>query len=174
MSRKAADITFKYEDYDRESGGISQTDERFDFDMDYMNFELDADGRSIMNDHFGIMITETATTDGMFGFDSTFESRVGFSGEQRTEEEVRELVSNVAESGSLNLDIESHLLAGKSPKNSLYARHVIETMKNLLPTSAPEIESNYGNQFNAYYEYCDDLYLSFIKHCLATWISNRL
>jgi hypothetical protein len=163
MSRKAADITFKYEDYDRESGGISQTDERFDFDMDYMNFELDDSGNSIMNDHFGIRIIETATTDGMFGFDSTFESRVGFSGEQRTEEEVRELVSNVAESGSLNLDIESHLLAGKSPKNSLYARHVIETMKNLLPSSASEIEDNYGNQFNAYYEYCDDLYNIYFK-----------
>ena len=156
-TRKYPDITFEYKDYDRE------TDERFDFDMDYMNFELDDGGRSIMNDHFGIMITETATTDGMFGADDTYTSNVGFSGEQRTEEEVRELVSKVAESGSLNLDIESHLDDGKSPKNSLYARHVIETMKSLLPSAASEIESSYGNQFNAYYEYCDDLYNIYFK-----------
>ena len=141
-SMKNPDLTMKYEDY---------LDE-YSFDMDYHNFQI-VDNVSVLNDYYKIKIKETANTS-----DGDYVSWSGMSGENMTESEVRSLISE-AEQGSMNLDIDEYLADKQSPKNSIYAKYVIETISEMTGVSSNSL----SGLFDGYYGHYDTLFEMVLK-----------
>ena len=152
VEQKQADITLKFNDYYRPDG------DKLDFEMEYSDFEI-VDNRSVMNDYYRIKIINKPIIE---GFD-VIETASGFRGEGRTESGVKELVDIVATSGSLDLDIDEYLDGRKSPRHSLYAKFIMEKMKQMCPHASGQVDDNSENIFDAYYEHCDTVKNKYFK-----------
>tara|TARA_R110002110_G_scaffold267475_1_gene483311 strand:+ start:10568 stop:17803 length:7236 start_codon:yes stop_codon:yes gene_type:complete len=119
-SYKKPDLELEYVDY--------KTDKPYSFTLEYNNFEIQ-DDVSVLNDYYKIRIKHVATDDSDAEDDPTFGSAdlewyEGFSGEQKSETEVRSLVADAAE-GYRDLDVSTRLSAKISPKNAMYAQLVL-------------------------------------------------
>jgi len=161
IERKKSDVVMYW------GGYAGADDDTNDFKLEYSSFDLDDDGNSIMNDYHRIRgndIISIKSVDFLTGggFDGANVPLFGFEGVQKTENQIRELVdlAGTTETTSLDLDIDEHLSfsgGAKSPRHSLYARFLIETMKNMSPTAAGSIDDDYNDLFNTYYDNCDSL-----------------
>ena len=105
----------EFEDY--------KADQAYSFTLDYNNFQVDA-GTSILNDYFKVLIRHQAKagSDSEEGADLEDGSYVwyeGFTGEGKTETEVRGLVDDASE-GYRIIDIDDKLARADSPKNAIY------------------------------------------------------
>jgi len=165
LTLKTEDLKMQYADYKGANG------QWFNFNLHYDNFEIDPDtNRSVLNDFYKIKISNWA--------DPKYSDKVywynGASGENRSEDETRQLISDASygnfydstdtSAGAIDLDIEEYLAIKESPKNAIYAKLMMETWKNLLPDSGPYIdavsETLYGAYSNHYYDYIMGEYLS--------------
>ena len=159
ITQKEPDVVLSWEQY------TTEHPDRVNYKIEYSNFEADSNGKSIMNDFYRVKIKDNISGDIINGETST----LGYSGEQRSEKEIKDLVSIVEESGNVNLNIDSHLELGKSPKHSLYSQYIIETMKDMSESSIPEIDTKYDSIFSAYYDNCDSIVELYINK-----FSNRI
>ena len=165
ISVKEPDIKMKWSDY--------RTGDKVDFQFEYSDFETDDDDRPILNDYFRFKVVDDPTISAG-NFQST--PTAGFEGRQRSEAEMRELILSASTESidflgnlypvySMNLDIDEHLEDQKSPRNSLYAKYILEKMKQMDSAgsmdSALELYSN--SVFDAYYDYRDDLVEKYLK-----------
>tara|TARA_R110002072_G_scaffold48107_6_gene131615 strand:- start:3325 stop:10926 length:7602 start_codon:yes stop_codon:yes gene_type:complete len=164
IERKKSDVVMYWGDY------IGSDDDTSDFKLEYSSFDLDEDGKSIMNDYHRIRGSDIVNINSVsFATGNVFSNTnvplFGFEGVQKTESQIRELVDLAEISGSnpLNLNIDEHLSAALSPRHSLYARFLIEAMKNMSPTAAESIDSDYDSIFQTYYDNCDSLLETYFK-----------
>lgn len=145
---KNPDLTLKYEDY------FDDDKDRYKFDMEYHNFQI-VDGKSVLNDYYKVRIHETAETTG----DGDFGSWVGISGEQLMESEVVSLISE-AEQGTINLNIEEYLSDKKSPKNSIYAKYIMEVISEL---EGDKSSTNLNDFFDGFYGQYDEIFEKYLR-----------
>jgi len=162
MLLKNQDLTMEYADY--------KEDQWYDFTLKYENFQIDpATDKSVLNDYYKVKI-ENKAHDG----DSSVTWNEGVFGENRTQADVEKLIGDASYGNfydqldtateSLDLNIDEYLAIKENPKGALYAKLIMETWKNLLPDSAPHIDSIsetlYGAYSNHYYDYIMAEYLS--------------
>ena len=162
MLLKNQDLTMEYADY--------KEDQWYDFTLKYENFQIDPNtDKSVLNDYYKIKIENKA-------YDGTSNSdwNEGVFGENRTQADVEKLINDASYGNfydqfdiaaeSLDLNIDEYLAIKENPKGALYAKLMMETWKNLLPDSAPHIDSIsetlYGAYSNHYYDYIMAEYLS--------------
>ena len=145
---KNPDLTLKYEDY------FDDDKDRYKFDMEYHNFQI-VDGKSVLNDYYKVRIHETAETTG----DGDFGSWVGISGEQLMESEVVSLISE-AEQGTINLNIDEYLSDKKSPKNSIYAKYIMEVISEL---EGDKSSTNLNDFFDGFYGQYDEIFEKYLR-----------
>ena len=148
---KKPDITMIWEDY--------RTGDKNDYRIEYRGFETTGTGeyaKSVLNDYYRINVDQvtTITSIPFSATDATPET--GFEGEQRSEDQMRDLI-DLAEAEDINLDIDEHLEEQKSPRNSLYAKYVLETISNMSS------EADTSGMFDEYYDHCDTIVENYLK-----------
>jgi hypothetical protein len=157
QQRKKYDLKMEWKDW-RPGSSEVEDDAGVDYEIQYCSYDLDYENgnKSILNDYFRIRIVETVKI-GVPPFSLDYEvPKIGFEGEQRTEDEMTDLIDRVEADTGFNLDIEDELVLSKSPKNSLYARYVTEVIKSLGA-------SNYSGTFDTFSGYCDDIFETYLK-----------
>ena len=166
ISLKTPDFKMQYADYKNE--------QQYSFELEYSNYEISND-RSVLNDYYRVLITHKALAggdepDGVELLDGTYVWHEGFSGVEKGEEEVRELI-DLASEDYHSIDIEEKLDLKKSPKNSIYAELIrgswdepVERISEIDPLFSPitmpqEIEDA---QFDYWYEQYDQIFQGMI------------
>ena len=157
QKRKKYDLKMEWKDW-RPGSSEVEDDAGVDYEIQYCSYDLDYENgnKSILNDYFRLRIVESIKI-GIPPFSLDYEvPKIGFEGEQRTEDEMRDLIGRVEADTGFNLDIEDELVLSKSPKNSLYARYVTEVIKSLGA-------SNYTGTFDKFSDYCDEIFETYLK-----------
>ena len=172
VSFKTPDFTMVYEDY--------KDEQQYSFELEYSNYDI-VNNRSVMNDYFRIMISHQAK---LTDIDSAglpidaLEWYEGFSGEQKTEEEITELVQ-LASEGYGTIDIDDKLDNKRSPKNSIYAELLRGSWDEPL-SWIPEFAGltsltigDGGDLFEHYYSYYDEVFEGLMKRVASMTANNQ-
>tara|TARA_R110002073_G_scaffold115116_5_gene252647 strand:+ start:4459 stop:12189 length:7731 start_codon:yes stop_codon:yes gene_type:complete len=134
-SFKRPDLTLNYADY--------KNDQPYKFEIQYHNFQLDSAGSAPLNDYYKILIKHEAEDKADAEDPKELEWYEGFEGEQLSEGEVRDMISEIeSTSDSLVegiLDVDAQRASGLSPKNLLYGKMIRSSWDRYTadPTDTP-------------------------------------